>query len=252
MEELLLSPTRPGVRARSSLRETARAFSHLTYELTPAMVEEVRGLADVAGGEDFELNAPAWLAAHRIELKVSLAKMQDTLNRQAIRRGQGCDDYLAGPFRRWGGELRKLSERAVSHPMFDPFIMTCIVVNCVFLAMADPTTDTVPEAEEVAGTIFLFIFTLEILLKVLTFGFAYPRDYWNWLDVVVSNLLRVPYACRRVSARALLTRASVRPPKRWWPRAGSPSAWPTVAPRWRGSRPFASCGRCGWRTDSRA
>ncbi|XP_030766868.1 sodium channel protein 60E [Sitophilus oryzae] len=60
--------------------------------------------------------------------------------------------------------------------------MATILLNCVFLAMAE----TIEEAEY----IFLGIYTLEMIIKTIAKGFilnkyTYLRNPWNWLDFVV-------------------------------------------------------------------
>jgi len=84
VEELLLSTSQPGVRARASLRETARRFALMRDELTHAMVDEIRVLAEIKSDTP-EFNEPSWLTTHRMELKVSLNKMEQTLTRQSVR-----------------------------------------------------------------------------------------------------------------------------------------------------------------------
>jgi len=84
-----------------------------------------------------------------------------------------------------GGQVRRRCLQACEHPWFDRFIMVCILVNCVFLALVDPTEDVEPEYQVVGGAIFLYIFTAECLCKLAALGGAYFADAWNWIDVVV-------------------------------------------------------------------
>lgn len=65
---------------------------------------------------------------------------------------------------------------------FEVIIILVILVNCVFLALKDP-----PEEAEY---VFTAIYTLEMLLKIISRGlilhtYAYLRDPWNWLDFIV-------------------------------------------------------------------
>jgi hypothetical protein len=64
-----------------------------------------------------------------------------------------------------GGQVRRAAEQVVSAPAFDQFIMLCILVNCVFLALTDPTTDVVPRYQTVMDSVFLVIFTSECVVK---------------------------------------------------------------------------------------
>nr|XP_040580398.1 sodium channel protein 60E-like [Lepeophtheirus salmonis] len=65
---------------------------------------------------------------------------------------------------------------------FDYVVMLTILINCIFLAMTKP----IDEAEY----IFLAIYSLEMVIKVVAKGFilnnyTYLRNPWNWLDFTV-------------------------------------------------------------------
>jgi len=166
-----------GTLARQEQREKARRYAGYEDELTDSMVEEIRGWADEGDGTD-----PDWLA----ELRIALRQMEITLGLQAVRRGEGCTGVLptGGPAET-GGWIRMKAEQATRNPLFDQFIMLCIIINCVFMAAADPTTDEVSPVEDVMNTIFLMVFTFEVIFKSLAQGKEYVRDSWNYLDMVV-------------------------------------------------------------------
>mmetsp|Transcript_1007 Transcript_1007/g.1240 ORF Transcript_1007/g.1240 Transcript_1007/m.1240 type:complete len:2098 (-) Transcript_1007:185-6478(-) len=106
--------------------------------------------------------------------------------RQQTRRGYGCVGYVPkGRCEVIGGKIRQFFLATCEHPRFDQFIMVCILVNCVFLALTDPTVETEPQYQEYAGYVFLFIFTVECMCKLIALSSLYFDDYWNWLDVVV-------------------------------------------------------------------
>ncbi|CAH1186251.1 unnamed protein product [Phyllotreta striolata] len=78
--------------------------------------------------------------------------------------------------------IRKTCIYLCTNQYFDYLVMATILLNCVFLAMAE----TIEEAEY----IFLAIYTLEMLIKTIAKGFilnkyTYLRNPWNWLDFVV-------------------------------------------------------------------
>jgi hypothetical protein len=86
-----------------------------------------------------------------------------------VQHGDGCAVCCPrelGSLARGGGWLRQQCLRVCKHAYFDQFIMVCILVNCVFLAIADPTTAVESPVEQVSGTIFLYIFTLECTCKL--------------------------------------------------------------------------------------
>jgi hypothetical protein len=45
--------------------------------------------------------------------------------------------------------------------------MVCILVNCVFLAVAGPGDDAQSPVEEASSIVFLYIFTVECACKLL-------------------------------------------------------------------------------------
>lgn len=104
------------------------------------------------------------------------------------------------PVRRWAINL-------VHSRRFNIFILVVILANCVTLALnpskhlASQRPTVCTEADYVKGSrgvqtliadcVFLAIFTLEAILKVIAMGFSfagprsYLRDYWNVLDLLV-------------------------------------------------------------------
>ena len=98
-------------------------------------------------------------------------------------------------------QVRKLAIRIMDHRYFDNIILLVIILNCVTLAMADPSLKDVSEIQKmlhISEVAFLIIFTIELLVKVTALGFllhqgAYLRGYWNALDfvVVVSGYLQI-------------------------------------------------------------
>ncbi len=77
-------------------------------------------------------------------------------------------------------------------------MLLAILVNCLFMALNPPF----PRLEQDSELVFITIFTAELLLKVVAFGFcmhrgAYLRStLWNWLDftVVLTGLVSVGLA----------------------------------------------------------
>ena len=77
--------------------------------------------------------------------------------------------------------------RAVTSPLFDQAIMAIIVVNAVTLGLE--TSATVMAAAggllKTLDMIFLWIFTVELALKLLVHGRQFPRDPWRIFDLAV-------------------------------------------------------------------
>ncbi|XP_056021116.1 sodium channel protein 1 brain-like isoform X8 [Ostrea edulis] len=79
---------------------------------------------------------------------------------------------------------RKFSVYIATNQFFDYLVILTILCNCVFLAMPDDP------ASETAEYVFLGIYTMECVVKILARGlivnkFTYLRDPWNWLDFIV-------------------------------------------------------------------
>ncbi|KAL9916057.1 na channel protein 60E isoform 2-T2 [Glossina fuscipes fuscipes] len=77
---------------------------------------------------------------------------------------------------------RRVCVYIATNQYFDYCVMATILFNCIFLAM----TETVEEAEY----IFLAIYSIEMVIKIIAKGFllnkyTYLRNPWNWLDFVV-------------------------------------------------------------------
>ena len=65
-----------------------------------------------------------------------------------------------------------------------------IVVNSIFLALEDPKQEVQADFLEASEGIFLYLYTIEMVLKILGLGFvlnrgSYLRDPWNLLDFVI-------------------------------------------------------------------
>ena len=72
--------------------------------------------------------------------------------------------------------------------------MTLIFFNSIFLAIYDYSdiedVSLRNEVLNIGGRVFTIFFTLEMIFKVLAYGFifhrkSYLRDGWNWLDFIV-------------------------------------------------------------------
>ena len=88
----------------------------------------------------------------------------------------------------------------VENRLFDSFILLTIMANCATMAWQSPLdpTDTWKAAFiDSCEWAYLFIFTFELLVKVLAYGLAfhqeaYLRDPWCQLDFVVVTLAWLP------------------------------------------------------------
>lgn len=93
-----------------------------------------------------------------------------------------------------GNPIRSAAINLVEWKPFDVMILITIFANCAALAAYEPLPEKdsseINEGLEVAEYVFLAIFTLEAVLKIIAYGFlfhpgAYLRNGWNILDFVI-------------------------------------------------------------------
>lgn len=118
--------------------------------------------------------------------------------------------------------LRVLLANLVAHPVFENFILLCIVASSVTLAMDAPDLDSDSDLKSALDGLdyfFVAVFTTELVIKVVVMGFvfcprAYMKDGWNILDfvIVVSSLLAVSLEDSSLGVlRVLRTLRTLRP-----------------------------------------
>lgn len=97
-------------------------------------------------------------------------------------------------------EPRRSAIFIVEHRAFDPFVLLSILANCITMAAQSPLDDCCTDKAHllaVCEDVFLAIFTMELLLKVLAYTLishrnAYLRDSWCQLDFTVVVLGWLP------------------------------------------------------------
>ncbi|KAJ9458945.1 Muscle calcium channel subunit alpha-1 [Diplonema papillatum] len=98
-------------------------------------------------------------------------------------------------------KMRMTANRIVMHPYFSRFILACIVINSITLALDSPDNKdnaVIQEILEESEIFFVVIFTIEAALKISAWSLfgvegAYLRSAWNVLDgtIVLVGLLDV-------------------------------------------------------------
>lgn len=73
---------------------------------------------------------------------------------------------------------------------FEIISIGVILVNSVTLGMEDPLAVSTTPTQDAVENVFLALYTLEMVIKVMALGFifnkgAYLRDPWNILDFVI-------------------------------------------------------------------
>ena len=81
-------------------------------------------------------------------------------------------------------------EKIIKHPLFEATSITIIMLNCVTLAMEDPTQKEETQADLIWEYTFQGLYTIEMLFKIFGLGLfwnkgSYLRDAFNILDFVI-------------------------------------------------------------------
>jgi len=82
--------------------------------------------------------------------------------------------------------FRKSFHDLVSSSTFEKFIMSCIVLNILQMAVeTENMTVSFSAFLDFTGNIFSFIFFVEMVLKLIAYGDTYFKNSWNRFDFVV-------------------------------------------------------------------
>ena len=91
-------------------------------------------------------------------------------------------------------KFRYFIQRIISTKVFIHTINILIIINCIFLFLE--TIDRFELYTDYYHNTFTIIFTIEMILKIIAYGFVmedycYLRDPWNWIDflIVITGLL---------------------------------------------------------------
>jgi len=95
---------------------------------------------------------------------------------------------------------RRIAIGVVESPVFDPFILLTIMVNCTTMAWSSPMDPPGTQKQDILAVlewVYLYIFTFELVMKIIAYGFAfhkhsYLQDAWCQLDFVVVSLAWIP------------------------------------------------------------
>jgi hypothetical protein len=125
-------------------------------------------------------------------------------------------------------KIRKIALVIISNPLFDRFILTIIMISCVFMIISDYehvdnmnnlSSDGSTQNQVVLSSEIYFtaIFTCEFLLKWMALNIYGPNSYfydsWNWLDFVVVVTSLIALASNIPSIKVLRTFRILRPLK---------------------------------------
>jgi hypothetical protein len=100
-------------------------------------------------------------------------------------------------FMYFGYLIKSRAEIIIKNPAFEATTIMVILVNSVLLAMRDPAATEEQPWENTFEHIFLGLYSIEMVLKILGMGFVlgsdtYLRDSWNILDFIIVTTAYIP------------------------------------------------------------
>ncbi|XP_019721876.1 sodium channel protein type 4 subunit alpha B-like isoform X2 [Hippocampus comes] len=112
--------------------------------------------------------------------------------------------------------------RFVTDPFFDLFIVLCIVLNVIFMAMEHfPMMQEFEELLSIAGLVFTAIFAVEVVLKFLAMGpYLFFQVGWNVFDTIIAAVTVLELGLADISGLSILRLFCVMRVfrlARWWP-----------------------------------
>lgn len=87
----------------------------------------------------------------------------------------------------WFANFQEFLLKIVGTKIFEVFIVLCIVINTIFLALDHHDADVeLKEILSIGNSVFTYIFAAEAFLKILGYGFiTYLKDPWNTFDFII-------------------------------------------------------------------
>lgn len=104
--------------------------------------------------------------------------------------------------RELGADATPIQKLAVD-PKLDRFLLVIILLNCLFMAMTNPTLgdDQQPLIIKVTTWLFNIIYVVETSVQLAAWGLVrYLVDPWHWLDFIVSSVSLIDIAIPIISA----------------------------------------------------
>ncbi|CAF3954112.1 unnamed protein product [Rotaria sp. Silwood2] len=179
-----------------------------------------------------QMKAPPKKAAHILDIPTGNSPWNAVLKQAEIRRRKRRQTTPEHPRRALfcltlDNKLRRTCIKLVEWKPFEYLVLFTIFCNCAALALSKPlpNNDTTPTNSilEQLEYIFLAIFTLEVILKIIAYGLclhpnAYLRSGWNLLDFIIVvvgflSVILVQYNVQGFDVKSLRAFRVIRPLK---------------------------------------
>ncbi|KAJ8345448.1 hypothetical protein SKAU_G00296410 [Synaphobranchus kaupii] len=187
--------------AIAEARENEEEYRRIVQQLKK---QEAQGAVKVNGNEEMSSRSrPSELEPglrKRASHEVSVAGTEIKELEEAERRCPSALYEFANICLKWDCcgpwiVFKKWVHFVVMDPFMELFMTVCVILNTVLMAMEHfPMTPSFEETLSIANLVFLFIFTAEMVFKIIAMDpYYYFQDGWNIFDstTVILNLLEI-------------------------------------------------------------
>ncbi|XP_068207434.1 sodium channel protein 60E-like [Palaemon carinicauda] len=153
------------------------SIHHLPHIVQEPVVKAEQSLYSRRKCNGVSPTSPAALSASSQHIVVV---EEEVVDRNCEKCRDCCVDY-----RSWL-RFQNIMYIVVHDAVFDLFIMLCIIMNTVFLAIEHHgMSDTLNKILEVGNRVFTAVFTLECIMKIMALSKEFFTNKWNVFDLVI-------------------------------------------------------------------
>ncbi|CDW83245.1 voltage-gated ion channel superfamily [Stylonychia lemnae] len=100
--------------------------------------------------------------------------------------------------------VSKFCQNIADSPKFDYFIIGCIIINTILMALTwFQNPQEIPANLEIVNYFFTAVFTLEAIIKIIAYGLGYFKQGWNIFDFVIVIISYVTLIIGQLSSAAV-------------------------------------------------
>ncbi|XP_066950871.1 sodium channel protein 1 brain-like isoform X1 [Macrobrachium rosenbergii] len=153
------------------------SIHHLPHIVQEPVVKAEQSLYSRRKCNGVSPTSPAALSASSQHIVVV---EEEVVDRNCEKCRECCVDY-----RSWL-RFQNIMYIVVHDAVFDLFIMLCIILNTIFLAIEHHgMSDTLNKILEVGNRVFTAVFTLECIMKIMALSKEFFTNRWNVFDLVI-------------------------------------------------------------------